>query len=78
MWKHTVGLDRSRMTIWRIRFAFCKTQTGIQIYTLRISHTYYFSTATMVTGKRLSVTVYVPCLSCLILSDYSPILYLSY
>ena len=35
-------------------------------HTLRICNTYCFSTATMVARRRLNVTLYVRCLSCVI------------
>jgi len=53
MWKNIAEPGRLRMTIWRMRIA-----CWIPVYKhrLRICNTYYFSTATMVTRKRLNVT----------------------
>ena len=41
----------------------------IKIHTLRICNTYCFSTATLVTGSRLSVTSYVRRLSCCVIYE---------
>jgi hypothetical protein len=45
--------------------ALCVLDNKGYIYTLRICNTYCFSTATVVTGTRPSVTLYLNCLSCL-------------
>jgi hypothetical protein len=44
--------------------ALCMLDTPGYKHTIRICKSYYFSTATMVTGTRLNVTLYLPHLSC--------------
>jgi len=43
--------------------AHCVLDTQVYKYTLRMCNTYWFPTATMVARTRLSVTLYVHCLS---------------
>ena len=64
MWKNIVTPDRPQMTIWRKRIAFCipKTTNTHSEYVILIA----FFTATMVTQTRLSVALYVHCLSSLV------------
>jgi hypothetical protein len=58
MWKNIVKLDRSQMAIWRMR-------NGCWIRKAIYTHSEYcFSTATTVARTRLSVMLYVLCLSC--------------
>jgi hypothetical protein len=67
MWKNMVGPDRWQMTN-NMTQKICDSHAGWlrheYRHTLRIFSTYCFSTATMVTGTRLSVTLYAHCLSC--------------
>jgi len=51
----------------RTAHAHCMLDTEDYKHTLRISNTYCFFTATMVARTHLNVTLYVHCLSCLIL-----------
>jgi hypothetical protein len=60
MWKNIVELGRPQMIV-RAHFML---DTYGYTYTLRICNTYYFSAATMVTRTRLTVTLYVHCMSC--------------
>jgi hypothetical protein len=64
MCKNYVERGRPQMTIWRTRIACCITKATK--HTLTISIIYCFSTATMVAGERLDVTLYIHCLSCLV------------
>ena len=59
MWKNIVEPGRPHMTRWRMRIACwtAKTETHTQ-------DTSCFSTATVVARTRLSVTLYLHCLSC--------------
>jgi hypothetical protein len=57
MWKNAVEDNK----MWRMRFACWITKAT---YTLRISNTYCFCTATMVTRTRLNIALYIHCLSC--------------
>ena len=61
MRKTTVESDRSQMTVWLMRTArwIHKATDARSEYV-----TYCFTTATMVVRTRLSVTLYVNCLSC--------------
>ena len=55
------------MTIWRMRIACWVTKvthTHTHTHTLTICNTFCFSTTTTVARTRLSVTLYVHCLSC--------------
>ena len=54
MWKNMAEPDRTQITTWRTRFACWMAKA------------YYFPTATMLAGTRLSVTLYVYCLSYLV------------
>jgi hypothetical protein len=62
-----VDTDRPQMTIWRIRFA-CRITKATN--TLTIRNIYCFSTTKMVVQTRLSLPLYVQCLSCWHLSLY--------
>jgi hypothetical protein len=53
------------MTIWRMPIA-CWIRK-LQIHTLRLCNTECFSTVTVVTRKRLHISLYVHCLSCCML-----------
>jgi len=53
-WKNIVEPDRPQMTIWRMSAVCWITRAK-----LGICSTYWFSTATVVTRSRLSVTLYV-------------------
>jgi len=55
--KNIVEPGRPQMKIWRMHIPCYK-------HTLRICNTYRFSTATIVARTRLSVILYVYCLSC--------------
>ena len=46
--------------------AHCMLHNKSYKHTFRICNTHYFSTATMVARKRLNLTLYVQCLSCLL------------
>ena len=51
------------MTVWRMRVTyFIRNGTDTHTHTRRIRILNYLSTATMVTCKRLEVTLYVQCL----------------
>jgi len=56
MWKNTVWPQR---TLWRMRIACLITKAK---HTLTIPNTHCFSTATMVAGTRLNVTLYIHCI----------------
>jgi len=60
IWKDIVERSRPQMTIWRRRLACWITNVT---NTLRICNAYCFSTAPIVARTRLSVTLYVHCLS---------------
>ena len=73
MSKNVVVTEKPKITIW-LRVArwlskatraqaHARTPTHTHTHT-EISNTYFFSTATVVTRTRLSVTLYVHCLSC--------------
>jgi hypothetical protein len=72
MWKNMVQPDRPQMTIWRMRLA-CGKNTHTHTHTLslslslflslRLRNTYGFSNVTMVTRKRLNVTLCIHFLS---------------
>jgi len=61
MRENTVEPDRPQMTIWRMRIAWWIPKVKD---ILRISNIYCSSPATMVARMRLSVMLYVHCLSC--------------
>jgi len=61
MWKNIVEPGRPQMTIWRMRFA-CLVTKAANKHSEYITHC--FSTATLVTRTRNSVTLYVSFLSC--------------
>jgi len=53
----------------RWKYGACTLHTGylrLHMHILRLCNTHCFSTATMVARRRLNVTLYVHCLSCLI------------
>jgi len=58
MWKN-VGWVKPQITVWRMRL-------GLQTHT-QIVNTHCFSIITTVARTRLSVMLYVQCLSCLVL-----------
>jgi hypothetical protein len=60
MWKNIVERGRPRMTLWLLRIA-CLVPKATHAPT--IFSTYFISTATLVTKTRLSVALYVHCLS---------------
>jgi len=64
MWEKIVQLDRSEMTIRRMRIACWITKATKYTLNIRVCNIYYFSIATMVTRMRLIVTLYVYFLSC--------------
>ena len=66
MWKTMVEPDRPLMAIRRMRFACWMTKTTD---TLKIFNTYCFSTATIVSRTRLSVTWYIHTLPLSLLFD---------
>ena len=72
MSNNTVQPDRPHMTIWRMCFA-CWVSKTIK-HTLRVSNTYCFSTATMVTRTRLHVTLSVQYLYFLLMWPPVPLL----
>ena len=58
--------------VWQ--YGTCALHAGylrLQIHTIRLCNTHWFSTATLVAGKHLNVTLYLNCLSCLFYSDYT-------
>jgi len=59
-WKN-IESDRPQMTIRRMRIV-CWTNKATDTHSKYVTH--YFSTATMIARRRLSVTLYVQCLSC--------------
>jgi len=62
MWRNIAKPDGPQMTI---SHGACTLHAGylrLQTHTLRICNSYCFSTATMVTGTRLNVTLYLHCL----------------
>jgi hypothetical protein len=61
MWENAAEPGRPRMALQGMRTATWITKATD---TLTIRNTYHFSTATMVTRKRLNVTLNVHCLSC--------------
>jgi hypothetical protein len=63
MWNNFVELGRPEMTIWRKRIAFCISK-ATHMHTHRWCNTHSFSTETMVARTRLSVKLFVDCLSC--------------
>ena len=63
MCKSMVEPDRPQVTVWRMRFP-CWTIKAADTH-LEYAILNCFSTATMVARTRLSVTLYVNCLSCL-------------
>jgi hypothetical protein len=63
MLKITVEPGRSQMI--NMAQTHCLLDTYIYKHTVTICSTYCFSTATVVAGTRLNVTLYVHCLSCL-------------
>jgi hypothetical protein len=65
LWKNISQPARPQMTIWRMRFASCitKVTNTHSEYVILIA----FFTATVVAQTRLSVTLYVHCLSGLVL-----------
>ena len=65
MWKNIEEPDRPQMTIWRFPIACWMPKATNK---LKLCNTYRFSTVTVVSPARLSVTLYVHCLSC---SHYS-------
>jgi hypothetical protein len=77
MWKNIFEPGRPQMTGWCMRIACWITKA---INTHRMCNTYCFSTATMITRTRLSVTLYVHCLSCFenVIRIYKPRPLLSY
>jgi len=54
-------------TLYDSAYAHFILDTQVYRYTLKFFNTYCFSTATVVARTRLSVTLYVHCLSCVIL-----------
>jgi hypothetical protein len=58
-WKNTVQPDRPQMTTWRIARCIPKVTNPHSA----LSNTYCFSTATMVARTRLSLGLYLHCLS---------------
>ena len=62
MWKNIVELGRLQVTKWRMRIGCCtaKAANTHSEYVILID----FSTATVVTGTRLSITSYLRCLYC--------------
>jgi len=63
MRKYIVDRGRPQITIWRMLIACCISKVT-NTHTLRLCNTHCFSTTTMVAQTRLSVTLYVHCLSC--------------
>jgi hypothetical protein len=61
----TAGQDIGHNIIQRMSFA-CRINRQEYRHALRICNTCCFSSATMVTQTRLSVTLYVQCLSCFV------------
>jgi hypothetical protein len=76
MWKNIVERGRPTITVWCTRIACWisktkkKTHTHIHTHTHtpRLCNTHWFSTATVGARTRLSVTLYVHCLSCFVLT----------
>ena len=65
MWKNIVERGRPQITIWRMRIAcWIPKATHTHTHTLGMRNTHCFSTATIVTRTRLSVTLYAHCLFC--------------
>jgi len=67
--KNIVEPVRPQLTIWHMRIACCVPKAT---NTFNLSDTHCFSTATKGTRKRLSVTLYVHCLSCLHCDKITP------
>jgi hypothetical protein len=61
MWQNIVEPGRPHVNMAHAHFM---PDTKGYIHTLRICNTYCFSIATLVTRKRLNVTLYVHCLYC--------------
>ena len=66
IWKNIVERGRPQMTIWCMHIACWITKATC---TLTICNTYCFSTATTVAKMCREVTLYVHCLSCLVLDS---------
>ena len=60
MWKSIVQPGRPQITIWSMLIAYC-----LRLGTLAVCNTYCFSPVTMVKKARLTVTLYLDCLTCL-------------
>ena len=60
-WQNMVEPDRPQMAIWSMRIAYWITKATD---TLRQCNTYCLSTATMVSERRLIITLNLYCLSC--------------
>ena len=63
--KKIVEPDRPQMTVWRIRTpCWIPKATNTHTHTHSLCNTHCFFIATVVARKRLSLTLYVLCLSC--------------